>query len=92
MGTIRETSETSLTRHLPAVVPILVTLMPYPARMGAYTALWAAFSKDVTVEDGGQYVVPPFGRLHASPRADLLAAMKKKEDGGTGLASGFMEY
>jgi NAD(P)-dependent dehydrogenase (short-subunit alcohol dehydrogenase family) len=83
--------KTDLTRHLPAIVPLLAAPLLYPARMGAYTALWAAFSSELKVEDGGKYVLP-WGRLHPSPRADLLAAMKAKEDGGTGVAAGFMEY
>jgi NAD(P)-dependent dehydrogenase (short-subunit alcohol dehydrogenase family) len=83
--------KTDLTRHLPAIVPLFAAPLLYPARMGAYTALWAAFSSELKAEDGGKYVLP-WGRLHPSPRADLLAAMKMKEDGGTGVAAGFIEY
>jgi NAD(P)-dependent dehydrogenase (short-subunit alcohol dehydrogenase family) len=83
--------KTGLTRHLPAIVPILTAPLLYPARNGAYTALWAAFSDRLTIQDGGKYILP-WGRLHPNSREDLLAAMKSKEDGGTGIADGFMEY
>lgn len=83
--------KTGLTRHLPAIIPILTAPLLYPARNGAYTALWAAFSDRLTIQDGGKYIVP-WGRLHPEPREDLLAAMKSKEDGGTGIGEMFMEY
>ena len=83
--------KTDLTRHLPAIVPVLTAPLLYTARNGAYTALWAAFSDTLTIQDGGKYILP-WGRLHPNPREDLLAAMKSKEDGGTGIADGFMEY
>jgi NAD(P)-dependent dehydrogenase (short-subunit alcohol dehydrogenase family) len=83
--------KTDLTRHLPAIVPIVTAPLLYPARNGAYTALWAAFSDRLTIQDGGKYILP-WGRLHPNPREDLLVAMKSKEDGGTGIADGFMEY
>lgn len=59
--------------------------------MGAYTELWSGFSEDLGIEDGGRYIVP-WGRVHPSPRPELLAALKTKEDGGTGIASLFVEY
>ena len=83
--------KTALTRHIPTIVPIIAWPLLYPARMGAYTGLWAAFSSELTVEDGGKYVLP-WGRLHPSPSAKLLAAMKTKEDGGTGVAGEFIQY
>lgn len=42
------------------------------------------------IEDGGKYVVP-WGRLHLSPRPDLSATMKK-EEGGNGVATSFIEF
>ncbi|MCJ1317144.1 hypothetical protein MMC15_002466 [Xylographa vitiligo] len=83
--------KTALTRHLPSIVSILAAPLLYNAKMGAYTELWAAFSPDLVIEDGGKYIIP-WGRLHPSPRQDLLDAMKTKDEGGTGLAALFVEY
>jgi NAD(P)-dependent dehydrogenase (short-subunit alcohol dehydrogenase family) len=83
--------KTALTRHLPRIVPLLASPLLYHSRMGAYTELWAGLSSDLLTEDGGKYIVP-WGRLHPSPRQDLLDAMKTEEEGGTGLAAMFVEY
>jgi hypothetical protein len=61
------------------------------AKMGAYTELWAGLSPELTMENGGAYVLP-WGRLHPSPREDLLDALKAKEDGGTGVAHEFWKW
>jgi len=83
--------KSNLTRHLPSWVPILAAPLLHQPRMGAYTAIWAAFSQDLVIEDGGKYIIP-WGRLHPSPRQDFLDAMKSKDEGGTGVAATFMEY
>lgn len=83
--------KTALTRHVSAIVPILVAPILYSAKFGAYTALWSAFSTDLTIEDGGKYILP-WGRLHPSPRKDLLAALQSEEDGGTGIAFKFVDF
>jgi hypothetical protein len=83
--------KSNLIRHFPAILPWLVAQLLYPARYGAYTELWAAFSNELALEDGGKYVLP-WGRLHPSPREDLLAAMKAKEEGGSGIAAEFLKY
>ncbi|KAE8148883.1 short-chain dehydrogenase [Aspergillus avenaceus] len=58
---------------------------------GASTLLWAGFSSDVTVEDGGRYGIP-FGRWHPDPRPDLLEAIRDVEEGGLGYARGLEEW
>ena len=58
---------------------------------GAYTNLWAGLSEDVTLADGGRYVIP-FGRWHVCPREDILLAMKGEKDGGTGRAVEFWDW
>ncbi|KAH8705250.1 putative short-chain dehydrogenase [Talaromyces proteolyticus] len=83
--------KTALVRHMPAIVPIIVRPLLYSANYGAYTALWTAFSKELTIDDGGKYVLP-WGRLHPSPRADLLEAMKSGEDGTAGNGAKFVEF
>ena len=83
--------KTSLLRHAPWILGFVTAPLLYGAKMGAYTELWAGLSGDLGIEDGGQYVVP-WGRVHPGPRPDLLAAMKAREDGGTGVAASFVEW
>lgn len=83
--------KTPLIRHMPWWVGVATAPLLHSPRMGAYTELWAGLSSDVTMQDGGKYVLP-WGRLHPSPRPDMLAAMKTKEDGGTGVAAQFMDF
>ncbi|KAJ5595248.1 steroid dehydrogenase [Penicillium hispanicum] len=83
--------KTALTRHLSPWVPFLAAPLLFHPRMGAYTELWAGLSSDLTASDGGKYILP-WGRLHPSPRADLVQAMKTKADGGTGTAATFVQY
>lgn len=58
---------------------------------GAYTMLWTGFSPDITVEDGGRYVIPR-GRWHPKPRDELLNAIKDTEEGGLGYAKILEEW
>ena len=83
--------KTALLRHTPWVLGFVTAPLLYRARMGAYTELWAGLSDELTTGDGGKYVLP-WGRLHESPRSDLLAAMKSKEEGGSGVAASFVEF
>lgn len=63
----------------------------YPARMGAYTELWAGLSEELTMENNGGYVVP-WGRVHPGPRQDILDCLKGEEEGGNGKAKEFWEW
>ena len=83
--------KTSLLRHAPWILGFVTAPLLYSAKMGAYTELWAGLSADLVIEDGGKYVVP-WGRVHPSSRPDLLAALKSREDGGSGVAARFLEY
>ena len=83
--------KTSLLRHAPWILGFATAPLLYGAKMGAYTELWAGLSQELDIEDGGRYVVP-WGRVHPDPRPDLLAAMKTREQGGTGIAASFVEY
>ena len=80
--------KTSLLRHSPWILGFLAAPLLYSARMGAYTELWAGLSSTLVIGDGGKYVLP-WGRLHPSPRPDLLAALETREDG---VAALFMKY
>nr|POE90118.1 putative oxidoreductase [Quercus suber] len=81
----------NLTRHMPSWVPILAAPLLHKPKMGAYTNIWAALSPELTIEDGGKYILP-WGRVHPSPRKDIVDAMKTKEQGGTGEATVFVDY
>ena len=83
--------KTSLLRHAPWILGFVTAPLLHSAKMGAYTELWAGLSEELGIEDGGKYVVP-WGRLHPSPNPDLLAAMKTRENGGTGVAASFVEW
>ena len=83
--------KTALLRHAPWILGFVAAPLLYSAKMGAYTELWAGLSGDLGIGDEGKYVVP-WGRVHPSPRPDLLAALKTREDGGTGVAALFTEY
>jgi NAD(P)-dependent dehydrogenase (short-subunit alcohol dehydrogenase family) len=83
--------KTALTRHLPKWVDILASPLTYQPIYGAYTNLWAGFSSELSMRDGGTYIVP-WGRRHPNPRPDLVAALASKEDGGTGVAQAFEEW
>ena len=82
--------KTALLRHLSTLFKLLYPIL-YHAKFGAYTGIWAGFSPDLVMEDGGKYIVP-WGRLHPSPRQDLLDALRTKEEGGTGVAALFVEH
>lgn len=58
---------------------------------GAYTTLWAGLAQEVTVQDGGRYVVR-WGEWHPRPREDLLDAIKDKDEGGKGYARGLEKW
>ena len=83
--------KTALLRRAPWILGFVTAPLLHSAKMGAYTELWAGLSADLGIADGGKYVVP-WGRVHPSPRPDLLAALKNPEDGGTGVATQFVEY
>jgi NAD(P)-dependent dehydrogenase (short-subunit alcohol dehydrogenase family) len=83
--------KTALTRHISPWVPFLAAPLLYPARMGAYTELWAGLSSTPTISDGGRYIVP-WGRFHPNPSTELMRAMKPAGDGGTGASTKFIKY
>jgi NAD(P)-dependent dehydrogenase (short-subunit alcohol dehydrogenase family) len=83
--------KSALTRHLPAIVPILAYPLLYKPIYGAYTELWAGLSSDLSIKDGGNYIIP-WGRVHPSPSSGLVASLASKEDGGTGIAKDFVQW
>ena len=79
---------TNLLRHVPWMRFMSRPLL-YPARIGAYTELFAGI--DASVMASGLYVIP-WGRVHPSPRQDLLDALKMEDEGGSGRAAAFREW
>lgn len=75
----------------PWLMRTVMGLFMYEAKMGAYTELWAGLSPEVKCEDGGRFVIP-FGRWHPNPKKAILASLKTKEDGGTGVAAAFWDW
>ncbi|KAF4459909.1 light induced alcohol dehydrogenase bli-4 [Fusarium albosuccineum] len=83
--------KTPLLRHMPWYVGFFTSPLLYHPKFGAYTELWAGLSPSLQIEDGGKFIWP-WGCFHPSPRADLLSALKGKDEGGTGVAADFAEY
>jgi NAD(P)-dependent dehydrogenase (short-subunit alcohol dehydrogenase family) len=81
---------TNILRHAKWMRLVSFPLL-YHAKMGAYTELWAGLSSELTVEMNGGYVIP-WGRVHPSPREDLLDALRSVEEGGTGQAGEFWKW
>lgn len=73
--------KSELTRHFSWLVPFLASPLLHETRFGAYTELWAGFSPELTIDDGGCYILP-WGRKHPGPRPDLVAALESEDDGG----------
>lgn len=69
---------TELQRHTWGAA-ILNKILLYPAKLGAYTELWAGWSEDVTVDKGITYVMP-WGR-DGTPlvRSDIVEAIEKDD-------------
>lgn len=77
---------TELQRHTWGAA-VMTALLLYPAKLGAYTELWAGWSEEVTIEKGISYVMP-WGR-DGTPlvRTDIQEAIEKD-----GLVEKFWEY
>ncbi|KAH8590693.1 short-chain dehydrogenase [Bisporella sp. PMI_857] len=66
-------------------------LLLYKAAMSAYTELWAGLSQEIGMGENGAYVIP-WGKLHPSPRAELVKCLRGPEEGGTGVAAEFWSW
>lgn len=83
--------KTNVLRHVSPLLTFFLNPLLYPAKFGAYTELWAGLSSELTMAQNGSYVIP-WGRIHPSPRNDLVAALKPAEEGGTGQAAEFRDW
>ncbi|KAK4502037.1 hypothetical protein PRZ48_007848 [Zasmidium cellare] len=78
-------------RHLHWIMPYLMAPLSHDPKFGAYTELYAGISNDLSLEDGGSYIIP-WGRKHPSPRADILNAMKSEGEGRSGAVQLFIDW
>lgn len=83
--------KTNILRTAPSLMRWASAPLLYEAKMGPYTELWAGLSEELGMKETGSYILP-WGRLHPSPREDLVNALKGVEDGGTGQAPLFTEW
>ncbi|KAF2267001.1 NAD(P)-binding protein [Lojkania enalia] len=68
---------------------LLMNMLRYPARMGAYTELFAGWSSEITPEKNGCYIIP-WGRI-GGYNTSLQKAVNRAEDGGEGRAEKLWE-
>lgn len=79
-----------LQRHSNFLQVLIMKAMGYPAKLGAYTELFAGWSSEITLEKNGAYVIP-WGRIGTYNSA-LRKAVLSKEQGGDGTAERFLEW
>lgn len=84
--------QTELQRHLPGFVNSSLTYLGYPPVYGAYTELFCGWSPDITVENGGMFVVPwgRFGNTYV--RGDILKAVEAAKTDENALPRVFWEW
>jgi NAD(P)-dependent dehydrogenase (short-subunit alcohol dehydrogenase family) len=85
------TLKTTAWDKAPWLMMAMLSPFMFEPKMGAYTELWAGLSTDVTSEDGGRFVLP-WGTWQLSPKKELAASLKTREEGGTGLAREFWDW
>ena len=83
--------KTNLLRNAPTFMRLASAPLLHEAKMGACTELWAGLSEDLGMNDNGSYILP-WGRVHPSPRKDLVNALRGPDEGGTGEAKAFREW
>ncbi|TGO55547.1 hypothetical protein BOTNAR_0242g00130 [Botryotinia narcissicola] len=68
--------QTQAYRTLPSPTKFLINLLLlHPAKLGAYTELFAGLSRTLTAHHQGAYIIP-WGRIQTrNPRADIYAAL-----------------
>ncbi|KAB5522168.1 putative estradiol 17 beta-dehydrogenase [Coniochaeta sp. 2T2.1] len=81
---------TELSRRQTGTLKRIMHFVCYEMPLGLCTALFAAFSPDITMDQSGDWVAQ-FGRFYL-PRKDLIKATKLESEGGTGGAYKFWEW
>ncbi|KAH8684063.1 hypothetical protein BGZ61DRAFT_455587 [Ilyonectria robusta] len=91
-GNVRSDLQRDVDGFSGAFVRMLLSMLLFPTEFGAYTELYAGWSKDISLKDNGAYVCP-WGRIGTdSLRADVLKAAELKDNGGTGEAEELWEW
>jgi retinol dehydrogenase 12 len=84
--------KTELRRHQSPLLEMAMRFMLSPPIYGAYTELYSGWSDDINLDNNGAYVWP-WGRIVTDGlRPDLLAAVKNREQGGSGTAEKFWDW
>ncbi|OAQ64726.1 short-chain dehydrogenase [Pochonia chlamydosporia 170] len=83
---------TELQRHLDPVNLLTAKLINHPARFGAYTELYAGWSPDITVEDGGMFVIPWGRKGNDILRNDLRKAIEESKTDENSVPRRFWEW
>ncbi|GME49498.1 short-chain dehydrogenase [Neofusicoccum parvum] len=81
---------TELQRNMPSVAQKVMGVVFKPAKFGAYTELYAAFSPEITSTDNGTFYIP-WGRRGKLP-AHMENSLKTEEEGGSGVAGQFWRW
>ncbi|OJJ48213.1 hypothetical protein ASPZODRAFT_130163 [Penicilliopsis zonata CBS 506.65] len=77
-----------------ALLMCLLNRVLYEVKLGAYTALYAGLSPEITVEKNGAYIIP-WGRIREDKdcaRKDLIQALTPVEEGGLGYSGRFWDW
>jgi NAD(P)-dependent dehydrogenase (short-subunit alcohol dehydrogenase family) len=82
--------KTELQRHTDIFQRTAMRMALYPAKLGAYTELYAACSPDLTLKDGGVFIAP-WGRKF-EPRLDIKKGLKDKSEGGSAVGAQFWDW
>ncbi|CAM1510828.1 Fc.00g083410.m01.CDS01 [Cosmosporella sp. VM-42] len=82
--------KSDLRRHLPWPLAMAFGWMSWPPINGAYTELYAGFSREITMESSGSWVIP-WGRIHPV-RPDIRHSATPLSEGGTGLGTRFWDW
>lgn len=84
---------TNIWRNVPVLLYLVLRPILREAVHGAETYLFMGISESVTLDDAvaGRYVIPD-GRWHPGQREDLLLALRRKDEGGSGRASDFYDW
>ncbi|OAA40010.1 short-chain dehydrogenase [Metarhizium rileyi] len=83
---------TELARHLGPVDLLTAKLISHPARLGAYTELYAGWSPDIKMEDGGIFVIPWGRRGNDILRPDLRRAIEESKTNEKSIPRRFWEW
>ncbi|RFU29240.1 hypothetical protein B7463_g7089, partial [Scytalidium lignicola] len=77
-------------RYQGMLTKLILRIIQYPPKNGAYTELFAGLSPNITIEKSGDWIIP-FGRF-LPIRKDMIDATKTEAEGGTGVGLKFWEW